>query len=284
MMRLLGALLVTPVSAAMGTVSAITEVFREKAPARVQAETPFVEVDRPAHPAVPSVIVPPIPELPGDWSDLPLPPDPASEKASPPQSPAVAAAALSAAPPTPSLSPQFSETSKPTGRKWTMDQDLNDDMNKLVRFSIICVDREHETVLQKLEETMVRDRLDENGFTAWKILEFVQKMAAGEVEAPSAWRHPGTRPGGVEIRSGRLVKIDGEAMKYLRVPFQIVARFPRERFKYEEKQIEVLRQIEKDLAHRDGGSSSSGDTSTAGGVAVSAPPAGQELVIEVKPQ
>jgi hypothetical protein len=178
------------------------------------------------------------------------------------------------------------EIPKSIERKWNMDWDLNDDMNKLVRYSIVCVDRENETVLQKLEETLVRDRLDESGFTAWKILEFVQRMANGDVDAPPAWRHPSTVPDGVEIHGGKLRRIGGDPMKYLRVPFQIVDRFPRERFKYEEKQIQVLRKIEERIGpgdRHDGGRGGSESSSTSP-ITVSAPPAGQELVIEVKPK
>lgn len=183
-----------------------------------------------------------------------------------------------------------------------MDRDLNDDMNKLVRYSIICVDREHETVLEKLEETVVRDRMDESGFTAWIILEFVQRMMEGKVKAPREWEID--RPEGVTIKDGKLLSIYGDPRKFLRVPFQVVDRYPLERFRYEEKQIHVLRRIEETLEgqHKhppvppSGGppppppappAPPSGSGGGGGGhyvppISVPAPGPGQEAVIEIK--
>lgn len=236
MIRFFGALMMAPVTGAMGAISALKGALEESMP---EGQPPV-----PPPPVQPAIQTPAGP-LPGEWADMPLPPlQPLSAPA----------AVMHPEPPPPEPPPPRREIEfvDSPERKWKMDRDLNDDMNKLVRYSIVCVDRENETVLQGLQETLVRDRLDESGFTAWKILEFVQKMNAGRVDAPWEWEH-GHRPEGVEIRDGKVRRIGGDPMKYLRVPFQVVDRYPRERFKYEEKQIDVLRQIERVLDHRDHG-------------------------------
>jgi len=122
-----------------------------------------------------------------------------------------------------------------------MDIDLNDDMNKLVRYSVICVDRDNEVVLESLRETLVHDRMDERGFTAWKVAEFSNRMVNEKVEAPPEWL---TKPPvGVVISGTKLKALGPEQNKFLRVSFQVVDRFPRERFWYEEKQISALERI-----------------------------------------
>jgi hypothetical protein len=136
-------------------------------------------------------------------------------------------------------------TDRSNGKEKTMDIDLNDDMNKLVRYSIICVDRNHEVVLESLRETLLHERMDERGFTAWKVVEFSNRMAAGHVQAPVEWiTKP---PQGVVIDSGKLKALGPDQNKFLRVSFQVVDRFPRERFWYEEKQITALEQIAQSM-------------------------------------
>ena len=131
-----------------------------------------------------------------------------------------------------------------------MDQDLNDDMNKLVRYSVICVDRENETVLQSTRDTLVKDRMDGGGFTAWKIAEFHDRLRNGEVDLPDEWKKD--PPDGLETTpKGKLANLPGEVAKYLRVPFHVIDRYPRERFKYEEKQIQVLKEIKTAMAKPD---------------------------------
>lgn len=130
-----------------------------------------------------------------------------------------------------------------------MDLDLNDDMNKLVRYSIICVDRNHEVVLESLRETLVHDRMDERGFTAWKVVEFSKRMARGHVDAPHEWIHH--RPSGVVIEHGKLKELGHEQDKYLRVSYQVVDRFPRERLRYEEKELDALERIANAIHRHD---------------------------------
>ena len=97
-----------------------------------------------------------------------------------------------------------------------MSKDLHDDMLKLVRFKVLFVKREGERVLKEGDE-LVPDNLDSTAYTAWKIAELE--------------------------KSGELKDIDNKDKKYLRVYYEVLDRYAREKFKYEEDQIEVLRQI-----------------------------------------
>ena len=97
-----------------------------------------------------------------------------------------------------------------------MSKDLHDDMLKLVRYKVLFVKREDERVLKEGDE-LVPDNLDSTGYTAWKIAELE--------------------------KTGELKGIDNKDKKYLRVYYEVLDRYPRERFKYEEDQIEVLREI-----------------------------------------
>lgn len=101
-----------------------------------------------------------------------------------------------------------------------MNKDLRDDMLKLVRFKVLFVKREYEEVLAEGDE-LVSDSMDSTAFTAWKI-------------AQMQW-------------DGKLKNIDEKDKKYLRVYYEVLDRYPRQKFKYEEQQIEVLKQIRDKL-------------------------------------
>jgi hypothetical protein len=127
------------------------------------------------------------------------------------------------------------------------DQDLRDDMLKLVRYKILFVKRDYEEVLLPDKEELVSENTDAASYTAWKIAEFIQDL--DNVTIPKKWRDkkyprdvaqeigspPGTLP--------TINKLDEDDKKYLRVYFEVLQRYPRERFRYEERQIEVLEQI-----------------------------------------
>jgi len=109
-----------------------------------------------------------------------------------------------------------------------MDKNLRDDTLKLVRYKLLFVKREQEKAFPE-QEDLVYDNLDEAAFTAWKVAEFIQN-------------HPNL--------------VNEEDKKYLRVYYEVLQRFPREKFKYEEDQIRVLRQIRDHLSTRSAPSSS----------------------------
>lgn len=114
-----------------------------------------------------------------------------------------------------------------------MKNDLRDDMLKLVRFKVLYVKREYEEVLAKGDE-LVFDNMDSTAFTAWKIAQLQSE--------------------------GKLKGIPDKDKKYLRVYYEVLDRYPRERFKYEEEQIDVLKQIRDKLP----GSKTNGGTSNGG--------------------
>jgi len=124
------------------------------------------------------------------------------------------------------------------------DKDLHDDMLKLVRYKILFVKRDLEYAFPEKEE-LISENTDAAGYTAWKVAEFIQKLR--ETPIPEKWRSkkyprevPETSPPGP---SPAINELDEEDKKYLRVYFEVLERYPRERFRYEERQIEVLEQI-----------------------------------------
>jgi len=142
------------------------------------------------------------------------------------------------------------------------DTNLNDDMLKLVRYKILFVKREYETAFDERED-LVSDNMSSSAFTAWKIAEFVQNIHDYRLPAkwehrsyPESWEKPGTyflsdkdRADGrfANVPQNRLKALPEEDKKYLRVYFEVLERYPREKFKYEEQQIEILRDIAKEL-------------------------------------
>lgn len=133
-----------------------------------------------------------------------------------------------------------------------MDRDLRDDMLKLVRYKVLFVKREYEHAFPERED-LVSENMDGAAFTAWKVAEFIQELRLGETRVPEKWRKYG---GGryVEERDGSgggkwlaLMDLPHEDKKYLRVYYEVMDRYPREKFKYEEQQIRVLEEIRDEL-------------------------------------
>ena len=165
-----------------------------------------------------------------------------------------------AAPVTGGTTQSTSKEEKPlstNGDQTVRDKDLHDDMLKLVRYKVLFVRREYECAFQE-EEDLVSENMDSSAFTAWKIAEFIQDLQEEPIRVPSKWRdknYPPKDPRYIDD-SGHLKGIPDEDKKYLRVYFEVLDRYPREKFKYEEQQIKVLEDI------RDRLGSSGGATST----------------------
>jgi hypothetical protein len=151
------------------------------------------------------------------------------------------------------------------------DNSLNDDMLKLVRYKILFVKRDYEVAFPEVEE-LVPDNITGNAFTAWKIAEFIQHL--DDTDAPRKWRekgYPRAYPKNGPFKIGDFE--DEGDKKYLRVYYEVLDRYVREKFKYEEEHIDrlkdnnqVLREI-RDLMPRSaasGGATSSGGGSSAG--------------------
>jgi hypothetical protein len=128
-----------------------------------------------------------------------------------------------------------------------MDKDLRDDMLKLVRYKVLFVKREYEHAFPERED-LVSENMDGAAFTAWKVAEFIQELQQEGLRVSEKWRKYG---GGryVEQVDGHLVlrELPHEDKKYLRVFYEVLDRYPREKFKHEEQQIRVLEEIRDTL-------------------------------------
>ena len=125
-----------------------------------------------------------------------------------------------------------------------MDSDLRDDMLKLVRYKVLFVKREYEHAFDE-QEDLVSENMDEAAFTAWKVAEFIQGLGhEPPTRVPGRW---GSKYPGEKYRGGPnkefLKGLPDDDKKYLRIYYEVLDRYPRERFKYEERQIEVLEDI-----------------------------------------
>lgn len=120
-----------------------------------------------------------------------------------------------------------------------MDKNLHDDMLKLVRYKVLFVKRDYEWAFPE-QEALVSDNMDGSAFTAWKIAEFIQQINGAPVAVPPGWKN---YPGSPYSQGGRLSGFPPEDKKYLRVYYEVLERYTREKFRYEEEQIDVLKEI-----------------------------------------
>ena len=107
------------------------------------------------------------------------------------------------------------------------DRNLSDDMVKLVEYSIVTIQREHERLLTRGEK-IVTDNMTGEAFASWMIAEYLQSRDYKEK---------------VEKDKERW-KIKHEEKKYLRVYYNVLDRWPEQDLEYEEKQLKVLKGIE----------------------------------------
>jgi hypothetical protein len=171
------------------------------------------------------------------------------------------------------------------------DANLNDDMLKLVRFKILFVKREYEHAFPE-EEDLVPDNMTGADFSAWKVAEFIQRLGLRppQVRFPKRWVAKANyhkyglpkdwedadrrRPKHVEDVAAKgkqeekklneppeqkyepywLIGFPEDDKKYLRVYYEVLERYPREKLRYEERQLEILEKI-ADGVTKDGVSS-----------------------------
>lgn len=123
------------------------------------------------------------------------------------------------------------------------DINLNDDMLKLVRYKILFIKRDYEYAFPEQEE-LVYDNMTDSAFTAWKIAEFIQ--ALDRTEVPEKWLkkvppYPADRK---KVGDKEYIhRLDESDKKFLRVYFEVLQRYAREKLKYEEDQLDALRGI-----------------------------------------
>jgi hypothetical protein len=160
------------------------------------------------------------------------------------------------------------------------DTNLSDDMLKLVRYKVLFIKRDYEVAFPEQEE-LVHDNMTETAFTAWKVAEFIQRLA--QTEIPPKWarkeypRTQGEKDAPKEIRDkweaekGTKTPLvywlpEGDK-KFLRVYFEVLSRYARERFRHDEREVEVLEEIRDAIRRRDDGAgTSTGSTVTTSGV------------------
>ena len=143
------------------------------------------------------------------------------------------------------------------------DNNLSDEMLKLVRYKILFVKRDYEHAFPEVEE-LVHDNMTAASFSGWKIAQFIQNLGNEETPIPKKWKED-HYPADKYIRGGNLIGFPEDDKKYLRVYFEVLDRYVREEFRYEEDQIDVLKEIRDALKGSQGGSSGSSGYSTAGG-------------------
>jgi hypothetical protein len=151
------------------------------------------------------------------------------------------------------------------------DRDLRDDTLKLVRYKILFVKREYEVAFRE-QEDLVYDNMDATSFAAWKVAEFVQRLHETGEEVPLRWRN--RYPNEPEDRSryiqGGLVRgLPEDDKKYLRVYYEVLDRYPREKFRHDEQHINALVDIRDEIrglrTGAAGSSSGGGGATPAGG-------------------
>ena len=159
-----------------------------------------------------------------------------------------------------------------------MDKNLHDDMLKLVRYKILFVKRSYEHAFPE-QEDLVYDNMDGNSFTAWKVAEFIQELAKVTsanspderarigVPVPGNWKNYPEKEHILKAgdRENRyLTGFPHEDKKYLRVYYEVLERFPREKFRHDERQIEVLEDIRDRMPENKESQSGSAQSSAQG--------------------
>jgi hypothetical protein len=138
------------------------------------------------------------------------------------------------------------------GQSWSVRDECRNlepcDQLRLVRYKVLFLKRDLEVAFPE-EEELVAEEMNEAGFVAWKIAEFIQKMGRKKVELPGKWAEknypPAANPPNVVAEGGKhyVVALPDQDKRFLRVYVQVLATYDRERTYYERDQIKVLEQI-----------------------------------------
>jgi len=99
----------------------------------------------------------------------------------------------------------------------TADVDLDDEMVKLVAYSIVSLKPDDERMMPEgAGQIVVARRMSGDDFASWTLAKYVQEQA-----------------------------VDAGELKYLRVYFVVSTRWPREDRKFEERHVSALREIQQ---------------------------------------
>ena len=120
--------------------------------------------------------------------------------------------------------------------------ELRGDSLKLVRSRVVFVRRLEEFAFPA-QEDLIADDLEPGVFEAWKIAEFVQRMADPENApiVPPGWSH--YLPATCRHENGRLRRFPPGDLKYLRVYFEVLRYSRRERLHFHERELRVMQDI-----------------------------------------
>jgi hypothetical protein len=121
------------------------------------------------------------------------------------------------------------------------DTDLSDDMLKLVRYKVLFVKRGYEVAFPEKEE-FVSDNVSDTTFIGWKLAEFTQHL--DEIEVPRTWREKEyPKPVGGNGPDGMIHSLPEEDKKYLRVFYEVMARYTRNKLNHRKRELDVLEGI-----------------------------------------
>ena len=131
------------------------------------------------------------------------------------------------------------------------DQNLSGEDLKLVRYKVLFVRRDYEYAFREREE-LVHEDLRGEDFTSWKIAEFIQSLQKNDHardadknpdhKIPEKWKKKKYPPEEYND-DGYLTGFPESDKKHLRLFYEVLQRYPRQEFKHEERQIEVLEEI-----------------------------------------
>jgi hypothetical protein len=119
------------------------------------------------------------------------------------------------------------------------DTNLNDDMVKLVEYSIVTIQREREALLEKGGQVIVADDLTGDAFSNARIADWVN---TSEDERLKRIRDINEPKGAAKFKSVRDIDTDA-----LRVYYNVLERWPKEDLTKDERQIAALEELPERL-------------------------------------
>src|SRR5712671_1038422 len=127
---------------------------------------------------------------------------------------------------------------------------LDDDLVKLVVYSIISVRRDCERFLEKATgQIVVTDSMRGEDFMNWMIAKYLQSIEKDQSASKDVKTDKDqSAPKDVKPESDcKDAKYTCEDRKYLRIHYAVVRRWPREPMRFEERQVEEIRKISRYL-------------------------------------
>lgn len=119
---------------------------------------------------------------------------------------------------------------------------FTDDELASVEFKIFFTKRDLESLLYR-GEVVVTKAMDQNGFIAWRIAEFVSKTLPNGIVRPAKWIEACYPPAAHLNAAGQVVSLPSEDYQYLRATGEKAYVSPRERGNYQERQTRAIERI-----------------------------------------